>query len=72
MQILSVFSQLILNSFMNAYLILRGQTFSSLTGQTSGLPIIELRTDFFAFDLLKRGILPHFGKERLGGILQIM
>ena len=42
MQILSVFSQLILNPFMNAYLILRGQTFSSLTGQTSGLPVIEL------------------------------
>src|SRR4030042_3960295 len=42
MQILSVFSRLILNSFMNVCLILRGQTFSSLTGQTSGLPIIEL------------------------------
>ncbi len=27
MQILSVFSQLILNSFMNVYLILQGQTF---------------------------------------------
>ena len=40
--ILSVFSQLILNSFMNAYLILQGQTFSSLTGQTNGLPINEL------------------------------
>ena len=40
--ILSVYTQLILNSFMNAYLTLQGQTFSSLTGQTSGLPILEL------------------------------
>ena len=61
-----------LKLLINAYLILQGQTFSSLTGQTSGLPIIELRTDLFAFDLLKRGRLPLFGKERLVGILQIM
>src|SRR4030042_3513732 len=28
---------------MNSLVILQGQTFSSLTGQTSGLPIIELQ-----------------------------
>jgi len=35
---------------MNACLILQGQTFSSLTGQTSGLPILEL-PDNFVFEI---------------------
>jgi hypothetical protein len=33
-----------LTLLMNAYLILQGQTFSSLTGKTSGLPILEFIT----------------------------